>query len=258
MHPRWLAALGFIGLSTSFACFPPIAVAPIATTYQPTGAIPRPSVAWSVAPYGGYGFPSPQPVSTSPPPGFGRPNPNVSPASYFPARAGLWRYTVSTAPVGGAAIAGERSLALSDVVTTGDTTTATATSNVALQVPGFTAFDETDVKSQVALTSTRFSRTTAGRTSAIPLTASVGDSWTENGLVVRIATYSDTLRLLALGGATFANVLRVEYVAEGASAAPIATVWFAPGIGLVQRIDVFTHEGKTWESRAELSDYPGK
>lgn len=72
MLPRWLAVLGFVGLCTSFACFPPVAVAPIASTYQPTGATPRPSVAWS---------PSPSPAASSPTPPAGSPSPAPSAAT---------------------------------------------------------------------------------------------------------------------------------------------------------------------------------
>ena len=50
MLPRWLAIVGFLGLCTSFACFPPMAVVPIASTYAPTGATPRPALTASPSP----------------------------------------------------------------------------------------------------------------------------------------------------------------------------------------------------------------
>jgi hypothetical protein len=247
MHPRWHAAVGAGTLLTLTACFPPLSLAPIASTYERTGATPVPLASTP--------FRSP----STPPAVAASASPAADPASYFPARAGTWRYRVTTKTPSGEAIAGERSFVVSDVVTAVGSTTAKSTSTVKLGIPGFTGLDEADAVTELTLTPTKFTEAAAaGRTSTIPLPVVAGMTWTENGLVGKVVATDETLKIDALGDRVFTDVWHLEYAPEGTPTLPAAIMWLAPGAGPVQRVDYFEHEGGRHESGAELVDYPGK
>lgn len=256
MHPRWFAVLGFMGLCTSFACFPPMGVVPVSETWTSTGATPRPS-GWTPTPYqDAFASPSAGPAA-SPTGSAAAPN-AAPPAAYFPARAGTWRYRVITSAAGAPAATGERVFTVSEVSTTGATTTAVGTTTVKLNLPGFTALDQAEARSSLSLAPTGFAQTEAARTTSIPVPLAAGQTWTENGLTVRAASITEAVTLATLEGRTFSDVWRLEYAVPAAPGAPIATVWLAPGAGPIRRQDVFQHDGKTWTADASLVDYPGK
>lgn len=243
MLPRWLAAVGFLGLCTSFACFPPIAVAPIGTIKGPTGATPRPKEARRSSPR-----PSPSPS----------PTPSVDTSAdmrAFAITAGEYRYEVVSAPSSGAPVVGERTIALREVRIEEGRTSGTGVSTVKLNVPGFTALDREEAALTVTLSAEAFTVEEAGqpfRTFPFPLD---GRTWYEGGLV-GTAGALEVLTLPTLGGRTFPDARRITFTTEAQPARLVADLWFAPDVGLIKRVDYFEHQGQAWEATSSLAEYP--